>query len=117
MGTQVADGTSAKRLEPTPIAELVHVLVAEFLQGGLIDDVLFRPSAVCADGSIPLAVGVGDAPEEVGAATRRVLEIASERDLVLGTGSLSVAAEVIEEMQGMNPEIYPNIKMPSSRSA
>ena len=55
--------------------------------------------------------------EEVGAATRRALELAGERDLILGTGSLSVVAEVIEEMQGMRPEIYPSIKLPSSRSA
>ncbi len=75
------------------------------------------PADVIAAAARERGLAVSSGPEEVGAATRRVLEIASERDLVLGTGSLSVAAEVIEEMQGMSPEIYPNIKMPSSRSA
>jgi len=37
----------------------------------------------------------------------RAMEIAGTRDLVLCTGSLSVAAEVIEELQGIQPELYP----------
>jgi dihydrofolate synthase/folylpolyglutamate synthase len=46
-------------------------------------------------------------------ATRQALDIAEEGDLVLGTGSLSVAAEVIEELRGMPPELYPYIKPPA----
>ena len=51
--------------------------------------------------------------EDVGEATRRALEIAQVGDLVLGTGSLSVAAEVIEEIKGIEPELYPYITPPS----
>ena len=50
--------------------------------------------------------------DHVGEATRRALEIANPDDLILATGSLSVAAEVIEEIKGMTPEIYPTIKRP-----
>jgi dihydrofolate synthase/folylpolyglutamate synthase len=50
---------------------------------------------------------------DIGAATRRALEMADEDDLVLGTGSLSVAAEIIEEVRGIEPELYPSIKPPS----
>ena len=51
--------------------------------------------------------------ENVREATRHALDIAEEGDLVLGTGSLSVAAEVIEELRGMTPELYPYIKPPA----
>ena len=51
--------------------------------------------------------------ENVGEATRWALDTASEDDLVLGTGSLSVAAEVIEEIRGIAPELYPYIKPPA----
>ena len=51
--------------------------------------------------------------EDVGQAVRRALSMAGKEDLVLGTGSLSVVAEVIEEMRGMTPELYPYIKRPS----
>lgn len=47
--------------------------------------------------------------ENVGEATRRALEIAGEGDLVLGTGSLSVCAEILEELKGIAPELYPYI--------
>lgn len=49
-------------------------------------------------------------PGSVGAATRRALEIAGDRDLVAGTGSLSVVAEMIEETEGLTPELYPYLK-------
>ena len=45
--------------------------------------------------------------------TRRALELAGDGDLVLGAGSLSVAAEVIEEIRGIEPELYPYIKRPA----
>ena len=48
--------------------------------------------------------------DNVGDATHRALEMAGKGDLVLGTGSLSVAAEVIEEMRGIPPELYPYMK-------
>ena len=50
--------------------------------------------------------------EEIGLATRQAVEMAGEEDLVLGTGSLSVAAEIIEEIAGIDAELYPNIKRP-----
>ena len=50
-------------------------------------------------------------------AARRALELAGDGDLVLGTGSLSVAAEVIEEMRGIEPELYPYIKRPADTGA
>ena len=40
------------------------------------------------------------------------MKIAGARDLVLCTGSLSVAAEVIEELQGIEPELYPTLQTP-----
>ena len=52
--------------------------------------------------------------EDVGAATRRVLDIAGKEDLVLATGSLSVAAEVIEEVGGIEPELYPYLERPAA---
>jgi folylpolyglutamate synthase/dihydropteroate synthase len=55
--------------------------------------------------------------ENVGDATRRALDVAGEGDLVLATGSLSVAAEVIEELRGMTPELYPYIKPPTKLGA
>ena len=51
--------------------------------------------------------------EDVGQAVQRALSMAGEKDLVLGTGSLSVVAEVIEEVKGMTPELYPNLKRAS----
>ena len=54
----------------------------------------------------------GDAGSVAGG-VRRALELAAERDLVLGTGSLSVAAEVIEEQRGIEPELYPYMKGPA----
>ncbi len=48
--------------------------------------------------------------EDVGESTRQALEMAGSRDLVLCTGSLSVAAEVTEEIKGIKAERYPYIK-------
>ena len=50
--------------------------------------------------------------EDVASATRRVIDMAGAGDLVLGTGSLFVAAEVIEVVQGIKPELYHSIKRP-----
>ena len=55
--------------------------------------------------------------EDVGEGTRHALEMAGDGDLVLGTGSLTVAAEVIEYVRGISPELYPTIKLPPSRGA
>ncbi len=59
-----------------------------------------------------LGIDVVFASENVGEATQKALAIATENDLVLGTGSLSVAAEVTEEVQHIPPELYPYIRPP-----
>ena len=46
----------------------------------------------------------------VGAATRRAISLATTEDAVIGTGSLSVAGEMIEELEGITPELYPYLK-------
>ena len=48
--------------------------------------------------------------ETVGEALKQALRSAGPRDLVLGTGSLSVAAEIREELLGIPPELYPNMR-------
>ena len=48
--------------------------------------------------------------DRVGEATGVALEMAGDGDLVLGTGSLSVAAEVTEKIRGIAPELYSIIK-------
>jgi dihydrofolate synthase/folylpolyglutamate synthase len=72
------------------------------------------PAAAIASVARGLGLQVSVGPEDVGGATRRALDMAGEEDLVLGTGSLAVAAEVIEEIEGIVPEVYPSIKPPSS---
>ena len=54
--------------------------------------------------------------DDVGLATRRALETCEDGDLLLGTGSLYVVAEVTEEVEGMTPELYPDIKRPTLTS-
>jgi folylpolyglutamate synthase/dihydropteroate synthase len=44
------------------------------------------------------------------------MEIAGAKDLVLCTGSLSVAAEVLEEVRGIPPEVYPTLQGPPGAS-
>ena len=46
----------------------------------------------------------------VGVATRRALALATRKDAVIGTGSLSVVGEMIEELEGVTPELYPYLK-------
>ena len=60
-----------------------------------------------------LGLQVAFTSANVGLATRQALDMAQEGDLVLGTGSLAVVAEVTEELLGMVPELYPNMKLPS----
>ena len=46
----------------------------------------------------------------VGVATSRALALATSSDMVIGTGSLSVVGEMIEEIEGIEPELYPYLK-------
>ena len=58
------------------------------------------------------AVGVAAVMEHggIGTATRRALDLAKSGDVVIGTGSLSVVGEMIEELEGVKPELYPYLK-------
>ena len=58
------------------------------------------------------AAGVSTVMEHggVGVATRRALALATKGDVVVGTGSLSVVGEMIEELEGIEPELYPYLK-------
>lgn len=64
-------------------------------------------SATIAEAARRAGLEVAFSADDVGAATRYGLSIAAPDDMVLGTGSLSVAAEVIEEARGIAPELYP----------
>ena len=75
------------------------------------------PSAVIADMVRAQGLPVVLQTDNVFQATRRAREMVGEQDLLLGTGSLSVAAEIIEEIRGIKPEIYPNIKRPADAPA
>ena len=68
------------------------------------------PSEVIAKAATDVGLPIVFRSENVGEATRRALELAEEGDLILGTGSLTVAAEVIEEIRGIVPELYPYIR-------
>ena len=80
-----------------------------------------HPKAVCSASVARLASGAGleviFQTDDVGEGTRRAVEAAGADGLVLATGSLSVVAEVTEEIRGMSAELYPNIKGPSGRHA
>ena len=71
-------------------------------------------SGVIAEAARGLGLTVALESHNVGAATRRGLELAGEGGLVVAAGSLTVAAEVIEEMEGIEPELYPYLERPGS---
>ena len=47
---------------------------------------------------------------DVASGIKQAVDILGPNDLILGTGSLSVAAEIIEQVEGLTPEIYHNIR-------
>lgn len=49
--------------------------------------------------------------DDVGKAARWAIQQAGPNDLVLATGSLAVAAEVIEEVEGIDPELYEGLRL------
>ena len=67
-------------------------------------------SGVIAEAAQDLGLSVALQSDDVAAATRRGLELAGEGGLVVAAGSLTVAAEVIEEMEGIEPELYPYLE-------
>ena len=71
-------------------------------------------SGVIAEAARGMGLTVALESDNVGAATRRGMELAGEGGLVVAAGSLTVAAEVIEEMEGIEPELYPYLKRPAS---
>ena len=70
------------------------------------------PGTTIAQVASELGMEVVYTSERVGEATLKALAMAGANDLVLGTGSLSVAAEVTEEVQDIPPELYPYMSMP-----
>jgi len=52
------------------------------------------------------------AMDSVGGAVKKAMELAGPKDLILGTGSLFVAAEVREALLGIEPELYPDLLPP-----
>ena len=48
-------------------------------------------------------------------AVAKALELAGPKDLILGTGSLFVAAEIREALLGIEPELYPDLLPPDLR--
>ena len=71
------------------------------------------PTNVIAGAARDMGLEVLFESDDVGQAVRSAMEMAREDDLVLGTGSLSVVAEVIEEINGIAPELYPDMKRPT----
>ena len=53
--------------------------------------------------------------DTVAAGLRHAIEIARPEDLVLCTGSLALVGEAIEELEGIEPEIYENLTGPVNR--
>ena len=53
--------------------------------------------------------------DTVSAGLERALRIADENDLILCAGSLAVAGEAIEALEGVEPEIYENLRGPVHR--
>ena len=80
-----------------------------------------HPRALCSADVARLVSGAGleviFQTDDVGEGTRRAVEAGGADGLVLATGSLSVAAEVTEEIRGMPAETYPTIKGPSGGRA
>ncbi len=58
--------------------------------------------------NVPVAAVTGDVASALTAAHR----IAGPETLIVATGSLFVAAEVIEHAQGIEPELYPDLRVP-----
>ena len=54
--------------------------------------------------------------DDVGRATRWAMDVSRDGDTLLATGSLSVVAEVVEEMTGVVPETYPDMERPARKT-
>jgi dihydrofolate synthase/folylpolyglutamate synthase len=65
-------------------------------------------SELLGQGKITVDAGTASTQE----ALEQAKQLAGEDDLILGTGSLFVAAEIIEIEHRLEPELYPDIKLP-----
>ena len=57
-------------------------------------------------------IGVHQSTSNTSDALNVAKNLANENDLILGTGSLFVAAEIVEIEHKIEPELYPDIKLP-----
>ena len=73
-------------------------------------------SSEVADTVRGLGMNLVSRADSVAEGFRQAVELAGPDDLVLCTGSLAVVAEVLEEIHGIEPEIYENLKGPRTRS-
>ena len=69
-------------------------------------------ASICRERGLPVLAELDD----VGRGTRRAIELSREGDIILATGSLSVVAEVVEEMTGIVPETYPDMERPARKT-
>jgi dihydrofolate synthase/folylpolyglutamate synthase len=104
LGGHSVQGMVAELAELSPLVLVARSRHPRAASSGII-------SRVISEQRLPIAFQ----SDNVAEATRRALELADVDDLVLGTGSLSVAAEVIEEVKGIQPELYPYLKRPPGR--
>ena len=69
------------------------------------------PRAVVVDkissASFALGLDFAGAQESVEESFRLALSLANPNDLIVATGSITVVAEVIENLEGIQPETYP----------
>ena len=72
-------------------------------------------SSSIADAALGLNMNLVFQAESVAEGFAHALEIANPDDLILCTGSLAVVAETLEEIHGIEPEIYENLKGPRPR--
>ena len=70
------------------------------------------PSAIISEIAKERGLTVVFESDDVVQGLDRALDLAGEHDLMLGTGSLFVAAEITEVLSGIEPEVYRNIKPP-----
>jgi folylpolyglutamate synthase/dihydropteroate synthase len=66
-----------------------------------------------ADALSECTIGVGAKTSDTREALDTARGLAKDGDLILATGSLFVAAEIIEIEHEITPELYPDIKLPS----
>ena len=68
-----------------------------------------EPYRIVTEAAVRKGLDVEIGRAEVSKALNKALRVSSNNDIILGTGSLSVAAEILEEIDGIVPEVYPVI--------